>query len=103
MPSYFPENNTPLVLDTETKSLQKINGAVEASLGQRGAIVSDGTVTGNFVAIQIVSDGTTFDAISATDSDFGVLVAQSLPTGFVFYGPFTEVVSSGGIYIAYKA
>jgi len=32
MPSYFPENNTPLALDTETKSLQKINDLLQTGI-----------------------------------------------------------------------
>ena len=38
MPSYFPENNTPLADDTEVRSLQKINallgGGITVSVGE---------------------------------------------------------------------
>ena len=39
MPSYFPENNTPLPDDTEVRSLQKINGLLDG-----GVVVSVGEV-----------------------------------------------------------
>lgn len=33
MPAYFPENNNPLPLDTEVRSLQKINGLLKGGIG----------------------------------------------------------------------
>jgi len=33
VPAYFPENNNPLPLDTEVRSLQKINGLLKGGIG----------------------------------------------------------------------
>ena len=44
MPSYFPENNTPVPMDTEVRSLQKINGLLKDGVGlslSRSGIYSD--------------------------------------------------------------
>lgn len=85
-------------------SVTQETDAALVALGQRGAIASDGTVTGNFAAIQIIEDAT-FDEITALNSDFSYLVANtiSISSGTILYGPFTSVSAITGSYIAYKA
>jgi hypothetical protein len=84
-----------------------VTGEVDAlltSLGQRGFIYTDDTnlVTGNFAAIQIISD-TVFAALTALNSTVGGLVGVTLTAGTIIYGPFTSYDLTSGKVIAYKA
>lgn len=94
MPTFFDENISP-----------SVTGEVDAalvSLGQRGFIASTGFLEGNFAAIQCL-DAVLFDSITALNSDTTALGGYSIPAGTILYGPFTQMESTGGVYIAYKA
>ncbi len=89
------ENLSPSVTNVEDAAL--------VSLGQRGATAkTTGLLTGNFAAIQAIS-ATTFDNLTALNSDFSALLGVSLAAGTVLYGPFTAVGATSGLYVAYKA
>jgi len=91
-------------MDDVQRAANKANEIGRQSLGQYGAIASDGEVTGNFVAIQIISDATILDVLETnSNSDFSILIGQSFPAGTILYGPFVRVSSTGGTFIAYKA
>jgi len=87
-----------------------VTGEVDAlltSLGQRGFVFTDASyvsVTGNFVAIQMIED-TIFYSLTALNSTVGNLATSSvtLPAGTIIYGPFTGYTLVGGKVIAYKA
>lgn len=98
MPSYFPENNTPLALDTETKSLQKINdllsGGITVSVGEVEVKNDAGNpvpVLGNVATQQIVNTGSIFSYSTAgtygtfdcgADADFVILSVSGGGGGF---------------------
>lgn len=98
MPDFFSENLAPSVTQETDAAL--------VSLGQRGCIATDSIATGNFVAIQCIQD-CSFDLLTTVsgDGDFFFLVDNgvTIPAGTIFYGAFTNISSTGGIYIAYKA
>jgi hypothetical protein len=92
-----------------------VTGEVDAalvSLGQRGCVCrfDGGTATGNFAAVQCISDNifVALDTVegSGPNSPFFTLVNEGItvPAGTILYGPFTNVENSGGqTFIAYKA
>lgn len=89
------ENLQPSVTNSEDAAL--------VALGQRGATAkTTGLLTGNFAAIQVVT-ATTFDNLTALNSNFSDLLGVSLPAGTIIYGPFTAVGATSGLYVAYKA
>ena len=98
MPDFFSENLAPSVTQETDASL--------VALGQRGAIAVDGSgAVGNFAAIQCITD-CVFDQLTTLSSaDYSLFVTNSttIPAGTIFYGPFTEIGATSGIYIAYKA
>lgn len=95
--AFFDENISPSVTQETDAAL--------VSLGQRGATVSDSYITGNFAAIQCITD-CTFDTLTTIRTgEFSFFVDEStvIPAGTIFYGCFTEISSTGGTYIAYRA
>ena len=94
--AFLDENISPSVTQETDAAL--------VSLGQRGFIYTADTVlvTGNFAAIQIISD-TVFSALTALNSTVGGLVGVTLTAGTVIYGPFTSYDLTSGKVIAYKA
>lgn len=100
----YPEGTSPLPLDDVQRAANKANELGRQALGQNGAIASDGIVTGNFVAVQVITDGTLFDLLdTAPSADFSALLGQAISAGTVLYGPFTAIGSTGGFFVAYKA
>lgn len=85
-------------------SVTQETDAALVSLGQRGFVyVGDTAATsGNFAAIQIISD-TVFASLSALNSTVGGLVGETLLSGTIIYGPFTNLQLTSGKVIAYKA
>ena len=115
--AFLDENITPSVTQETDAAL--------VSLGQRGAIYlnSGGTnpgyfASGNFAAIQVISDTefliinfavSTGDAQSAS-SDFRDMCDSTtslglpvIPAGTILYGPFTYVNIMSGSVIVYRA
>lgn len=93
--SFLDENLSPSVTQETDAAL--------VSLGQRGFVVSDGAIEGNFAAIQCLDD-VAFDGLTALNSDTAILTGgYTVPAGTILYGPFTYISSPGGVYIAYKA
>jgi len=92
-----------------------ITGEVDAalvSLGQRGCvcIFDAGSATGNFAAVQCITDNifVTLDTTegSGANSPFATLVNEAIPipAGTILYGSFTTVENSGSqAAICYKA
>ena len=102
--SFLDENLTPSVTQETDASL--------VALGQRGCVslFDGGTATGNFAAIQCLSDCVfaALDTVEGSDanSPFYPLVnnGATIPTGTILYGPITYIdLNSGGVAIAYKA
>lgn len=88
-------------------SVTQETDAALVALGQRGFVFTDDTnaVTGNFAAIQIVSDAV-FNTLTALNSTVGNLAgvsAVTLTSGTIIYGPFTGYDLTSGKVIAYKA
>lgn len=98
MPNFFSENLAPSVTQETDAAL--------VSLGQRGCTATDGSLTGNFAAIQCITD-CSFDSLTTVsgDGDFFFLVdnGTTIPAGTIFYGAFTAISATTGTYIAYKA
>jgi hypothetical protein len=98
MPTFFDENITPSVTQETDAAL--------VSLGQRGAVASDGISTGNFAAIQCITD-CTFDELTTirgtAEFSFFVDNATIIPAGTIIYGCFTLIGSTNGTYVAYRA
>lgn len=100
----YPEGTSPLPMDDVQRAANKANEMSRQALGQNGAIASESYVTGNFVAVQTITDAMIFDELNtAPSADFSALFGQPLPAGTILYGPFTSVSSTGGYYVAYKA
>jgi hypothetical protein len=102
--SFLDENLTPSVTQETDASL--------VALGQRGCvcIFDGGSATGNFAAIQCITDCVflALDTVEGADvnSPFYPLVGNgaTIPTGTILYGPITYVdLNPGCIVIAYKA
>jgi hypothetical protein len=97
-PDFLNENISPSVTQETDAAL--------VSLGQRGAVVSDGVATGNFAAIQCITD-CTFDELTTIrgDGEFSFFVnnATIIPAGTIIYGCFTVIGSTNGTYVAYRA
>ena len=60
MPSYFPENNTPVPMDTEVRSLQKINGLLKDGVGL--SLSSSGIYSDAFGRLRTSTPLTLFDS-----------------------------------------
>lgn len=95
-----------------TPSVTQETDAALVSLGQRGCvcITDEGSATGNFAAIQCITDNvfTTLDTVegSGSNSPFYPLVFNNItiPAGTIIYGPFTSVASQATqTAICYKA
>lgn len=95
-----------------TPSVTQETDAALVSLGQRGCVCvfDENTVSGNFAAVQCITDCTflTLDTAegSGANSPFQLLVAEAIPVpaGTVIYGPFTVVQPSTVQFaICYKA
>lgn len=102
--SFLDENISPSVTQETDAAL--------VSLGQRGCVCvyDEGTVSGNFAAVQCITACTflTLDTVegSGANSPFQLLVAEaiSVPAGTVLYGPFTSVrPNTTQFAICYKA
>jgi hypothetical protein len=90
-------------MDDVQRAANKANVLARESLGQNGAVASDSSVTGNFVAVQCL-DNCSFDDLTASNADFSMLLGgYAIPAGTIIYGSFTYIASNGGYYIAYKA
>lgn len=77
MPAYFPENNTPLALDTEVRSLQKINDLLKNGIGF--SLSSAGILPDAFGRFRVSTPLTLFDSSHRyQDND---LWASSTSTG----------------------
>jgi len=89
-----------------TPSVTQETDAALVSLGQRGAIASDGASFGNFAAIQCITD-CVFDVLTTVrgDVEFSFFIdnATVIPAGTIIYGCFTVIGAFSGTYIAYKA
>jgi hypothetical protein len=96
--AFLDENISPSVT-------QETDAALVA-LGQRGAVASDGALTGNFAAIQCITD-CIFDVLTTirgtVEFSFFVDNGTTIPAGTIIYGCFTDIGSTGGIYVAYRA
>jgi hypothetical protein len=95
-----------------TPSVTQETDAALVSLGQRGcvSIFDGGTATGNFAAVQCITDNifVALDTVegSGANSPFFTLVNEGItvPAGTILYGPFTAVTNSGSqCFVAYKA
>lgn len=95
-----------------TPSVTQETDAALVSLGQRGCvcIFDGGTATGNFAAVQCITDNIffTLDTVegSGANSPFFTLVNEGItvPAGTILYGPFTTVNNDAGqCFVAYKA
>jgi hypothetical protein len=104
--SLYPEGTAPLPLDDVQRAANKANELSRQALGQGGAVVSDGVATGNFIAIQCITN-CIFDSLTTNSASFNfsffVDSGTTIPAGTIIYGSFTEIGSIGGVYIAYKA
>ena len=60
MPRYFPENNTPVPLDTEVRSLQKINDLLKNGIGL--SLNQSGTSSDSFGRLRVSNPFTLFDS-----------------------------------------
>ena len=60
MPAYFPENNTPLPLDTEVRSLQKINDLLRGGIGL--SLTNSGLGSDAFGRLRVSEPFTLFDS-----------------------------------------
>jgi hypothetical protein len=102
----YPEGTAPFPMDDVQRAANKANELGRQALGQSGAVASDGVSTGNFIAIQCITD-CNFDLLTTSSAsfDFSYVVdnGTTIPAGTVIYGGFTEIGSTGGVYIAYKA
>jgi hypothetical protein len=68
MPEYFPEDNTPLPLDTEVRSLQKINDLLKAGVGI--SLQNSGLGSDAFGRLRVSNPITLFDSSHRyTDND----------------------------------
>ena len=86
-----------------TPSVTQETDAALVSLGQRGSVAVNGDSTeGNYAAVQCITD-CDFSALTALNSDFTVILGETIPAGTIIYGAFTQVNANSGIYIAYKA
>jgi hypothetical protein len=96
--AFLDENISPSVTQETDAAL--------VSLGQRGAVASDGALTGNFAAIQCITD-CIFDVLTTirgtAEFSFFVSDGTTIPAGTIIYGCFTDIGSTGGVYIAYRA
>lgn len=108
-----------------TPSVTQETDAALVSLGQRGAVYLDAggsqpgdTASGNFAAIQIITDAVIFtlsvpgetqeaksDSFNYRDlcSDHTSSTAPTLPAGTIIYGAFTTVQLTSGSAIVYRA
>lgn len=60
MPVYFPENNTPVPLDTEVRSLQKINDLLKNGIGI--SLANSGMSSDAFGRLRVANPFTLFDS-----------------------------------------
>lgn len=60
MPAYFPENNNPLPLDTEVRSLQKINDLLRGGIGL--SLTNSGLGSDAFGRLRVSEPFTLFDS-----------------------------------------
>ena len=60
MPAYFPENNNPLPLDTEVRSLQKINDLLKSGVGI--SLAGTGISSDAFGRLRVSNPFTLFDS-----------------------------------------
>lgn len=106
-------------------SVTQETDAALVSLGQRGAVYLNtdgdqpgGTITGNFAAIQIITDALIFSlnvpgettAANSGSFDYRDLcddltstTTPTLPAGTIIYGAFTTVTLTSGSAIVYRA
>ena len=110
MPSYFPENNEPKVMDSADRSLQKINGLLDASSvidTSKGFQYIGGTspVSGQWSAIVLAQD-TKFHTLTGNGSGVANTTLGSAPElagGLVLLGSFTTIRLHSGAVLAYNA
>jgi hypothetical protein len=96
--AFLDENISPSVTQETDAAL--------VSLGQRGAVASDSVSTGNFAAIQCITDCVfdTLETIRGTvEFSFFVDNGTTIPAGTILYGCFIDIGSTGGTYVAYRA
>lgn len=98
--------------ENTSPSVTQETDAALVALGQRGCvcIFDVGNATGNFAAIQCITDNvfTVLDTVegSGVNSPFQVFINEgtTFPAGTIIYGPFTSVTNSAGqSAICYKA
>ncbi|NBR96318.1 MAG: hypothetical protein EBT48_01725 [Verrucomicrobia bacterium] len=92
MPSYFPENNTPIAEDTESRSLQKINDLLQA-----GITIGEVEIVPGSDPLPITLSGTIGSITSFTNTSSAVLAANNVLRKFL--SVFNE--GAGILYVLY--
>jgi len=92
------------LLTTTNTLVNSVSALLGKQLGTGGVIFcqpSDGTVTGNFNAMQVLS-ACKFSAITIANSTTAGLTNYELPQNFILTAPITSLALSYGAVIAYK-